>query len=222
MPQFVDPLLILVLALNFVALGVSRIRAAINAVALQGILLGTLPLLVHSELDWVNLLEWANLRTILLVVVMIVLKGFGIPALLFHAMREAEIQHEVTPVINFMSSLLLGAIGTGLAMIFSSTLPLAEAHKDLLIVPASLATVWTGFLILITRKKAITQVVGYLILENGIFLFGLLLLEAMPFLVEVGVLLDLFTGVFVMGIIIHHINREFASINTEHLTELKE
>ncbi len=66
------------------------------------------------------------------------------------------------------------------------------------------------------------QVVGYLLLENGIFLFGLLLLEAMPFLVEAGVLLDLFTGVFVMGIIIHHISVSFTSISTEHLTELKE
>jgi hydrogenase-4 component E len=75
---------------------------------------------------------------------------------------------------------------------------------------------------LTTRRKAIMQVLGYLLLENGIFLFGLLLLEALPFLVEVGVLLDLFTGVFVMGIIIHHISREFASISTEHLTELKE
>ena len=58
--------------------------------------------------------------------------------------------------------------------------------------------------------------------ENGIFVFGLLLIAAMPFLVEVGVLLDLFTGVFVMGIIINHINREFASVSTEHLAELKE
>ena len=95
-------------------------------------------------------------------------------------------------------------------------------HADLLLVPASLSTVWTGFLMLTTRQKAIMQVLGYLLLENGIFLFGLLLLEAMPFLVEVGVLLDLFTGVFVMGIIIHHISREFSSISTEHLTELKE
>src|SRR5437879_2420829 len=139
MIQFVDPLLILVLALNFVALGVSRIRAVINAVALQGILLGTFPLLLHSHIEW---------RGIVLVAVTIGLKGFGVPAMLFHAMREAEIQHEVTPVINFMSSLLLGAIGTGLAMIFSSTLPLAAGHANLLIVPASLSTVWTGFLIL--------------------------------------------------------------------------
>jgi hydrogenase-4 component E len=68
----------------------------------------------------------------------------------------------------------------------------------------------------------VLQVLGYLVLENGIFLFGLLLLEAVPFLVEVGVLLDLFTGVFVMGIIIHHINRAFDSMSTEHLSELRE
>jgi hydrogenase-4 component E len=203
MLAFLDPLLIVALALNFVALGVSRIRGVINAAALQGILLGICPLLIHPEI---------GLRGLLLVVVTIALKGFVIPTFLVHAMREAHVQHEVTPFVNFISSLLLGALGTGLAMVFSSTLPLAAAHTDVLIVPASLST----------RKKAMTQVVGYLMLENGIFLFGLLLLEAMPFLVEVGVLLDLFTCVFVMGIIIHHISREFASISTEHLAELKE
>jgi hydrogenase-4 component E len=163
-----------------------------------------------------------GLRGMLLMMVTVCLKGLFIPWFLIHAMREADIQHEVRPVVNYMSSLLLGAVGAGLAMVFSSTLPLAEEHAELLVVPASLATVWTGFLMLTTRRKAIMQVLGYLLLENGIFLFGLLLLEAMPFLVEVGVLLDLFTGVFVMGIIIHHISREFASISTEHLTELKE
>jgi hydrogenase-4 component E len=213
MAQLLDPLLILALALNFYALGVSRIRAVINAVALQGLLLGLLPLIVHPE---------AGLRAALLVVAAASLKGFVIPALLYRAMREANIQHEVRPAINFMTSLLLGAVGSGLALVFASTLPLADEHADLLLVPASVSTVWTGFLMLTTRRKAIMQVLGYLLLENGIFLFGLLLLEAMPFLVEVGVLLDLFTGVFVMGIIIHHINREFSSISTEHLTELKE
>ena len=65
-------------------------------------------------------------------------------------------------------------------------------------------------------------VVGYLMLENGIFVFGLLLVEAMPFLVEAGVLLDLFVGIFVFSIIIHHINREFASLDTRRLSLLKE
>ncbi len=213
MGLLLDPLLITALALNFVALGVSRIRGVINAVALQGVLLGLSPLFVHPEI---------GSRGLLLVAGTIALKGFVIPHFLAWAMREADIQHEVRPVINYMSSLLLGAAGTGLALVFASTLPLAAEHADLLVVPSSLATVWTGFLMLTTRKKAIMQVLGYLLLENGIFLFGLLLLEAMPFLVEVGVLLDVFTGVFVMGIILHHINREFASTSTEHLTGLKE
>lgn len=213
MNQFLDPLLIGALAVNFVALGVSRIRAVINAVALQGILLGVVALVIHTEI---------GLRGVLLLIGTIALKGFLIPIFLNRAMREADIQHEVNPVVSPMNSLLLGAVGTGLALVFSSTLPLAEEHADLLVVPASLSTVWTGFLMLTTRQKAIMQVLGYLLLENGIFLFGLLLLEAMPFLVEIGVLLDLFTAVFVMGIIIHHISREFSSISTEHLSELKE
>src|SRR6516165_5740008 len=213
MDQILDPLLIIALALNFVALGVSRIRAVINAVAFQGMLLGFFPLFVHHDL---------GLRGILLITAAVGLKGSIIPRYLLHAMREADIQHEVTPVVSPMTSLLLGAIGTSLALVFANRLPLAAEHADLLLVPASLATVWTGFLMLTTRKKAIMQVLGYLLLENGIFLFGFLLLEAMPALVEVGVLLDLFTGVFVMAIIIHHISREFASTSTEHLTELKD
>ena len=141
---------------------------------------------------------------------------------IMRAMREADIQHEVFPVVGFISSLLLGAVGTALAIMYSYTLPLTEAHSNLLLVPASFSTIWTGFLMLTTRRKAINQVLGFLLLENGILMFGLLLLEAMPFLVEAGVLLDLFTGVFVMGIIIHHISREFASMSTEYLSELKE
>jgi hydrogenase-4 component E len=208
-----DPLLMLALALNFVSLGVSRVRPVINAVALQGLLLGIIPVFLHTEL---------GVRGFVLIAVTIALKGIVIPWFLVHAMRGANIQHEVQPVLNFMTSLILGAIGTGLALVFSSTLPLAGEHTNLLLVPVAFSTVWTGFLMLTTRKKAIMQVLGYLLIENGIFLFGLLLLDAIPFLVEVGVLLDLFTAVFVMGIIIHHISREFSSMSTEHLSELKE
>ena len=78
MVQFLDPLLIMALALNFVALGVSRIRAVINAVALQGLLLGFIPLFIHSEIAF---------RGIVLVAVTIALKGIVIPAFLVHAMR---------------------------------------------------------------------------------------------------------------------------------------
>ena len=104
---------------------------------------------------------------------------------------------------------------TAVAILFASYLPLAPEHVGSLLVPASLATVLTGFIMLTTRRKAITQVVGYLVLENGIFIIGLLLHEAMPFLVEVGVLLDLLVGIFVMGIVINHISREFQSLDVD-------
>ena len=75
---------------------------------------------------------------------------------------------------------------------------------------------------LTTRYKAISQVVGYLILENGIFIFGMLLVEAMPMMVELGVLLDLFVGIFVITIIVNHINEAFSSMDTRKLSSLRE
>ena len=211
--HWLDPMLVLALLVNFFMLGASRLRAVIYAVAFQGVLLGLMPIFVHGEVDW-----WLGL----LVIATIVIKGIVIPELVSYAMREVFISREIDPVVPFVPSLLLGAAGTGLALGYARTLPLAPSHAGSLIVPASLATVLTGFLILTTRRKAITQAVGYLVLENGIFLFGLLLIEAMPLLVEIGVLLDLFVCVFVMGIIIHHINQEFSSVSTEHLARLKD
>jgi hydrogenase-4 component E len=101
-------------------------------------------------------------------------------------------------------------------------LPPSASSVSELLVPAALATVLSGFLVMATRRKAITQVVGYLILENGIFVMGLSLVDALPFLVEAGVLLDLFVGIFVMGIILNHIQREFDSLDVARLSELKE
>lgn len=206
-------ILVIVLLLNFFVLGTSRLRGVINASAAQGFALGMLALLVHTHIDQ---------ETVLVAVGAAAIKGFVIPWMLLRAMRDAAIRREVEPLIGFVPSLLLCAAGTGAALVFSSTLPLAPQHQGSLLVPASLATILTGFLVLTTRKKAINQVVGYLVLENGIYIMGLTLLEAIPFLVEIGVLLDLFVAIFVMGIIINHISREFGSMDTARLSALKE
>jgi hydrogenase-4 component E len=209
----VNLLLVGVLLLNLFMLGTSRIRALIQAAALQGVVLGVMPLLIGAHRGW-------NVGFIAIATV--VLKGSVIPRMLRRALREAQIKREVEPLIGFVPTMLLGASGTLLSVAFASGLPLEPQHQELLIVPASFSTVLTGFLLLTTRIKAITQAIGYLVLENGIFIFGLLLVEAMPFLVEIGVLLDLFVGIFVVSIIIHHINREFASLDTRRLASLKE
>jgi hydrogenase-4 component E len=213
MSPLVSPLLVVVLLLNLFMLGTSRLRAVINGSAAQGVVLGVVTFAVHGEI---------HVQTVLVAGGAILIKGVVIPFMLLRAMRDAGIRREVEPFIGFVPSLVLGAAGTALALLFSDTLPLAPEHQGSLLVPSSLATTITGFIILTTRKKAITQVAGYLLLENGIFIMGLCLLEAMPFLVEVGVLLDLLVGIFVMGIIINHISREFASLDTGRLSSLKE
>ena len=212
MNSFADQLLVLVMLINFITIGSSRMAIAIRAVAVQGVVLGLLPGIIH-DFSWHLLFISAG---------MVVAKGLLIPWLLSGAMERAEIKREVEPFIGYMATLLLGALFTALAFLFALKLPLLPSHQGLLFVPAAIATLLTGFLVLTTRRKAINQVIGYLILENGIFIFGLLLTEAMPVMVEAGALLDLLVGIFVMGIIINHINREFSSLDTSRLTALKE
>jgi hydrogenase-4 component E len=213
MSAAVDPLLVLILMLNFFLLGTSRLRSAINASATQGALLGLLTVFVHGGLA---------ARPLIVGAVAVAIKGLFIPGMLHRALREAAIRREIEPYVSFVTSLVLGAVATGAAVLFADRLPLAPEHQDLLLVPASLATVLTGFLIMVTRRKAITQVVGYLVLENGIFVMGLTLHDAMPSLVEVGILLDLLVAIFVIGIVINHISREFAATDVAQLDALKE
>lgn len=208
----IDGVLVLVVLLDFFALGTSRLVALIRASAMQGILLGFVPLLEHG---------WHG-HALVIAIGTLFVKGMIVPWLLLRAIRNVAIRREVEPAVGLTASLLLGGLGAGLALVFSNSLPLAPSHTQSALVPAAFTTVFTGFLILTTRLKAITQVVGYMFLENGIFLFGLLLLEAMPFLVEVGVLLDLVVGVFVMGIIMNQIHRTFSTIDTAHLSSLRE
>lgn len=204
--------LLLVILINFFALGSSRLVGCIRAIALQGGVLAVLPLAVHG----------INGHTLLLSAGALTLKGIFIPWLLLRAIREVHIRREMEPLIGFVPTLMLGALATAAAFIFGDLLPLAPQHQGGLFIPTSLATLFTGFLLLISRRKAITQVAGYLILENGIFIFGILLAEAMPLMVETGILLDLLVGVFVMGIVIGQINREFSTLDTEQLSALKE
>jgi len=207
--------LVLVLLQNLFLLGSSRLRTIIYAVAAQGVVLGTLPALLHGGL---------GVQEVFVGAVTLVLKGVVIPRMLIRALADLPIRREVEPLVGFKTCLVLGAIATSGSIYLATTLPLAPlgAGTERMVVATSFATMLTGVLLLITRVKALTQVLGYLVLENGIYIFGLLLLKATTFLVEVGVLLDLFVAIFVMGIIINHISREFTSINTERLATLKD
>jgi hydrogenase-4 component E len=202
--------LLLVVLTDFAVLGTSRLSSCIRGIAVQGLLLGLLPLLTASQL---------SVHAVSLALGTVAVKALVLPWFLAWAIREAAVRREVEPVIGFIASQLFGALAVALAFAITSRLPLPAIEQPLL-VPVALATLIIGFIVLTTRRKAITQVVGYLVLENGIFLFGLTQTESVPFLIELGVLLDVFVGVFIMGIVVFHINREFDSIDATRLTEL--
>ncbi len=213
--SLLDLVFILVVVIDFFLLASSRLGAVIRIVAIQGALLAALPLLLVGRDGHVG-------HALLLAVGALTVKGFVIPWLMFRAIREASIRREVEPFVGFVPSMALCGLGVALAFAFSARLPLPEHGAHTFLVPTALSTLWSGLLLIVSRKKAVNQVLGFLVLENGVFVFGLLLSDFMPFMVEAGVLLDLFAAVFVMGIVMFHINREFSSLDTEKLSALKD
>ena len=213
MNDLLNLLIGLAMGLNLVALGTSRLPSLIRVAALQGMVLGIMPLVIEHE--------W-RVMVLVIAVATVIMKGIVIPSLLHRAMRTANIDRDLDPLIGFLPSLLLGAAGMIGAVVLAHRLPLLPEHRESLLVAGSLASVLTGLLLLIGRSKAISQVCGYLILENGIYLFGLLLIHSTPLLVEGGILLDLTVAVFVTGIIVDRIQRAFDSLDTRKLTVLRE
>ncbi|MCB4205201.1 hypothetical protein LF845_09555 [Deferribacterales bacterium Es71-Z0220] len=209
----VNQLLIIVLLLNFGILGSSRIRFHIRLLALQGFILGIIPIFLYEEIA---------LHSLLVVIFLILSKGVLIPLFLMTSLKKVKINLEVENFISFMHSVVLAAIGTTLIFVFSKLLPVNGAHSSTYFIQVSISTIFVAFIIIISRIKAISSVIGYLVLENGVFVFGFLIAKHIPFSLELGFLLDLIVGIFIMGIILNHIDREFSSIDVTQLKSLRD
>ncbi len=195
--------LILIVLASFAVLGTARLSGCVRAVAIQGVLLGLMPLLLFP--GW-------SVHRVALAVGTVVIKGIIVPRFLLWAIREAAVRREVEPRLAYVPSLLLGVAALALAFLLAERWRPPVAGGGLLVAVA-VATIMHGLFVLTSRRKAIVQVLGYIMVENGIYLFGLTQAERVPFLVEMGVLLDVFVGIFIMGIVMFHINREFDSID---------
>ena len=211
----INTLLVGLVLVDFVLLGASRLGTGIRQIAVQGVLLSVLTLALHA--GW-----GAPWRVWLLALGSGTVKAGLFPFLLRRALREADVRREVEPYVGFTASVLVGVAALAAALWLGARLPLPGAVASTLLVPVSLFTVLCGLFLLVSRRKALTQVVGYLVVENGVFCFGLALPEGAPLSVELGILLDIFAAVFVMGIMIYHISREFDHIDTDRLTSLRD
>ena len=210
MTQF-NELLLALFFLSCLLLAVSsRMVHCIRLVAMQGLMLGILPL---------TLAESFNIGHLPLAAVNLLLKGVLLPLLLVRVMKRTAVKRELEPVVGYS----LSAVAVLLIALFSfyisgklSLLPHA-APLAKVAVPAAFATVMTGLFIVMSRKKALTQVIGFLVFENGITLFGAAVMLEHPAIVELGIVLDVLVLVFIMGIVVHQIRREFSHIDTDRL-----
>jgi hydrogenase-4 component E len=211
---WLDIPLILIVLTNLVLLGTGRLSTCIRTGAAQGVLLGLLPLLALSG--------GVTLHAVLLALMIVLIKGVAFPLILLRTMRDIQVRREVQPLVGYTPSLLIGIACLFVSLSVSARLPLPVAVASPLALPVALSTIFTGFFVIITRKQAITQVIGYLAAENGIYAFGASLTHGGSLLVELAILLDVLVAVFIMGIAIHHIKEEFDSIDMDHLSSLKE
>jgi hydrogenase-4 component E len=194
-------------------LGMSLLSTCIRVVAFQGILLGVFAVAAQSHA--------LTPRVYVIAAVSAALKGFVYPWMLRRAVKEAGVQKEIEPFVGYIPSVMAGIAMLAASIWIGGRLPLMKGQDLPLVVPASLMTMMTGLFLVAARKKALTQCLGYLIFENGIYAFGIASVGEIPALVELGILLDAFVAVLVMGVAMYHINREFDHLDADRLSSLK-
>jgi hydrogenase-4 component E len=195
---------------DLVLLGAGRLRHLILLSATHGVLLGVVVAGMNPAGEG-----------LLVAAAMAALKAGVFPWLLWRTMRRIGSSEIVEPYMGLGTSVVLGLVGLGLLFGLESRVVLPVSAPPLLL-PAALLTVLAGIILIVLRHKALTQVIGYLTMENGIFLLGVPLIGHDAMWIEFLILLDLFVAIFVMGIAIHHISRTFDSIDVDRFCTLRD
>ncbi len=217
MIDILEVILVLILLTDLLSLGSARLMALVRIMILQGVLVSLTPLFLKGH-------EVLTFGSVAFYLAMIIIKGALIPALLSRAVKHVSIKREIEPFVGYHASIITGLALVLGAVFMTNFLQLSLPEGRELILICALTTMASGFFLMVARKKAITQVIGYLMLENGIYLIGNALTRHHHnlYIVEFGVLLDLLVAVMVMGIILNNINHAFDDVDTTLLGQLKD
>jgi len=210
----VDILAVLMLMSTIVLIGSSRLRVCIWAYALRSFVLA----LVSGLIAYFSGIHHIYVAT----GVSVALKVIVIPSFLFYIINKIKIKEDVESFINYTLSLL---IACGLILIaYYATESILKFENVFMrhCLPVSLAITLLGFFVMISRKKAITQILGLLAMEDGLFFAALSTSYGMPLVVELGVFFDILVSVIIMGIYVYRIKETFDTIDTDSLRELRE
>jgi hydrogenase-4 component E len=196
----------------FVSSTAIRLKSFIKVLALQGFLLFGIFFIRLNEINIINL--------VLLLLETVIFKGIFIPYFLNFLIKRNKLTRETEPFVSNFASLFI-MTGAVLTLFFLSSTLRGGIFNNMYFV-ASMATLFTGFYLIISRKKIITHVMGFIILENGVVILSLAVGREMPMLVNLGVLLDIFVTVFLLGLFVNRIGDVFKEAEVNHLNRLRD
>lgn len=213
-PQLINLFATLILLLSFAMISQRRIVSLINIFAMQGMALVAASFLLGYATHQTDLYVSGALT--------LVLKVLFIPWMLHRLIRRLNVRWDVETLFNIPTTML---VGIGL-VIFAFSLALPVSRLSLSIAGGSLgialACVLLSFLMMITRSKAVPQVIGFLSMENGLIFAATTVTNGMPMIVEFGIALDVLVGVLILGVFMFQIREKFDSLDIHNLETLKD
>jgi hydrogenase-4 component E len=197
---------------NLSLLATSRLTMMIRGVAIQGALLGVLPLLLPNPAH--------KAHVVILVVLIFVVKGILIPGFLFRAIRNVRTTRETDLMIGNSLSVLCGILAAALSFFVLRKVPFYSMVVSPFHASTAIATAFIGLFLIITRRNIVSQIIGYVVFENAGFILGVSIAAFQPLFIEMGVLLDVLVGVFIMVMAVHYVRSEHDTISIRPLERL--
>jgi hydrogenase-4 component E len=204
-------LIIFIITLLYVAIA-NRIITYVRILALQGFILFGVTFLQLKDIQTWNL--------VLILLETIIFKAIAVPVFLGYLIKRNKITRESEPYLPHFISLIIITMIVVITVLLANSIQ--DTHLDKIFFIVSLSTLFTGLYFIASRKKIITHVMGYLMIENGVFVLSLAVGNEMPDLVNLGIMLDVFASVLILGIFLNKIGDVFKDVDVDQLSNLKD
>ncbi len=205
--------LLITFAISLLYLAIAnRLLTYIKVIAFQGVILFGVAFIELSEINIVNL--------IFILLETIIFKTIAVPLFLRYVIDKNRITREAEPYLPNFISLIVITLIIVITFLISNTI--SDVHLKKIYFVVALSALFSGLYIIATRKKIITHVMGYLVIENGVFILSLAVGNEMPMLVNLGILLDIFVSVFLLGIFVNKVGDVVKDVDVDQLRNLKD
>ena len=212
--QLINLFAALLLLVSFAMLSQRRVLSLINLFALQGLMLTVSTVIVAYSSHQQHLYYSAALTLVLKVIIL--------PWILHRLIRKLNVKWDIETLFNIPTTMLVGIALVVFAFNLAAPISLMAGTITKSSLGIAMASVLLSFLMMITRSKAVPQVIGFLAMENGLFFAATSATYGMPMVVELGIALDVLVGMFILGIFFFQIRETFDSLDLKHMEKLKE